>query len=70
MYPVLAALRLHEAARLSQGSPCRSSKPDVANGFANEPCSTAWHGASLVRIMGVKIPNQGARLATARHGSA
>src|SRR4029079_2256685 len=32
-----------------------------ANGFANEPRSTAWHGASLARIVTRKMANKSTR---------
>ena len=41
-----------------------------ANGFANEPRSTAWHGASLARIVTRKMANKSTRLTTERHAPA
>jgi hypothetical protein len=36
---------------------------EFANQIANEPRSTAWHGASQQEMLAMKLPNQSARLA-------
>jgi hypothetical protein len=40
---------------------------EFASGFANEPHSTAWHGAPPARIVASAMPNQSTRLVSERH---
>ena len=46
-----------------------ASPTGFANGIANEPRGTAWHRPLQAGIIAGEMPNQSARLATARYGA-